>query len=57
MALSYEFHVPIIISSAGGDGTDAYVDEFLDIIKQIVDNNKNKYTLPSVHLTAYADTS
>lgn len=42
MALSHNFHVPIIISSAGGDGSDAHVDEFLDIIKGIVGDEKNK---------------
>jgi len=41
MALSHEFNVPIIISSAGGDGSDAHVDEFLDITKEIASNVKN----------------
>jgi hypothetical protein len=45
MALSYEFNVPIIISSAGGDGADAHVDEFLDIIKGIACNAMNMYAL------------
>ncbi len=34
MKLSHEFEVPILVSSAGGDGTDAHVDEFLDIIQE-----------------------
>jgi hypothetical protein len=46
MALSHEFHVPIIISSAGGDGADAHVDEFLNIIEEIADHAKDKHVLP-----------
>ncbi|MCJ1479813.1 hypothetical protein MMC13_008499 [Lambiella insularis] len=42
LALSHEFHVPIIISSAGGDGADAHVDEFLSIIEEIVGEAQNK---------------
>ncbi|KAE9369862.1 hypothetical protein N431DRAFT_493581 [Stipitochalara longipes BDJ] len=42
LALSHEFHVNIIISSAGGDGSDAHVDEFLDVIEEIVGNAKNR---------------
>ncbi|PVH89439.1 hypothetical protein DL98DRAFT_402406 [Cadophora sp. DSE1049] len=34
MSLAHEFDVPILISSAGGDGTDKHVDEFLDIIQE-----------------------
>ncbi|KAL2071940.1 hypothetical protein VTL71DRAFT_11283 [Oculimacula yallundae] len=37
MRLSHQFSVPILISSAGGDGTDAHVDEFLDIIQEHCD--------------------
>ena len=47
LSLSHEFHVPVIISSAGGDGSDAHVDEFLDIIKEIVRDVRNKYALLS----------
>ena len=42
LALSHEFHVKVIISSAGGDGSDLHVNEFLDIIQDIVGAAKNK---------------
>lgn len=32
-----QYHVPLLISSAGGDGSDAHVDEFLDIIRDILE--------------------
>ncbi|KAH8597714.1 hypothetical protein B0O99DRAFT_616612 [Bisporella sp. PMI_857] len=41
LALSHEFHVPVIVGSAGGSGTDAHVDEFLKIIKEISDEEGN----------------
>lgn len=31
-----KYHVPLLISSAGGDGSDAHVKEFLDIIGEIL---------------------
>jgi len=43
MSLSHKFGAPILISSAGGDGTDAHVDEFLDIIQEITDEPGNEY--------------
>ena len=43
LALSHEFKVKVIISSAGGDGTDARVDDFLDIIREIVGDANKKY--------------
>lgn len=43
MRLSDEFHTPILISSAGGDGTDGHVDAFLDIVKEICDEEANRY--------------
>lgn len=42
LALSHEFKVPILISSAGGDGSDAHVDEFLEIIQEICEEDKNR---------------
>ena len=45
LALSHEFNVPIIISSAGGSGTDAHVDEFLDIIQEVCEEFGNRYLL------------
>ncbi|CZR67489.1 uncharacterized protein PAC_17388 [Phialocephala subalpina] len=41
MCLSHDFHAPVLISSAGGDGTDEHVDAFLDIIKEICDEEVN----------------
>jgi hypothetical protein len=35
LAVGHERKIPIYISSAGGDGSNAHVDVFLDIIKQI----------------------
>lgn len=43
LSLSHEFHVPIIISSAGGSGTDAHVDDFLKIIEEICQDVGNRY--------------
>lgn len=43
MSLSHEFGASILIGSAGGDGTDAHVDEFLDIIQEITDEPGNEY--------------
>lgn len=37
LRLANTFHVPLLISSAGGDGSDAHVDEFLDIVREICD--------------------
>ena len=31
-----KYRVPLLISSAGGDGSDAHVQEFLDIIREIL---------------------
>lgn len=42
MKLSHEFGVPILISSAGGDGTDAHVDEFLNIIQEKCNEPENE---------------
>ncbi|CZT13752.1 uncharacterized protein RAG0_17249 [Rhynchosporium agropyri] len=42
MRLSHQFSVPILISSAGGDGTDAHVDEFLAIIQEHCDKIENE---------------
>lgn len=32
-----QYRVPLLITSAGGDGSDAHVDEFLDIIRDILE--------------------
>lgn len=36
-----DYRVPLLISSAGGDGSDAHVKEFLDIIHEILDYRKD----------------
>lgn len=33
-----EFRVPLLVSSAGGDGSNAHVNEFLEIIGEILDS-------------------
>lgn len=48
MSLSHEFGASILIGSAGGDGTDAHVDEFLDIIQEITEELGNEYETDSV---------
>jgi len=42
--IAHEFHVPVIISSAGGDGTNAHVDEFVKIIEEISAMPGNEYS-------------
>jgi hypothetical protein len=43
--LSYvvKYKVPLLTSSAGGDGSDQHVDDFLDMIQEIADRPENKY--------------
>ncbi len=43
MALGHEFKVPIIIGSAGGDGSDASVDMFVKIIEDIAEEEAHRY--------------
>lgn len=31
-----KYHVPLLISSAGGDGSDAHVDDMMDVITEIM---------------------
>lgn len=40
--LSRQYRVPIIISSAGGDGTDEHVDVMLDIIRELAEDPVNR---------------
>jgi hypothetical protein len=42
LSLCHDFHVPVIISSAGGSGTDSHVDEFLSIIEEICQEERNR---------------
>jgi hypothetical protein len=43
LSLGHDFKVPILISSAGGDGTDDHLDVFLDIIREICDEESNEW--------------
>lgn len=42
MILAAKYKVPVLISSAGGDGSDEHVDLFLDIMKSIADEEVNR---------------
>ena len=42
------FRVPLIIGSAGGDGSDAHVREFTKIITEILELPENEYGLRSI---------
>ncbi|EPE33569.1 hypothetical protein GLAREA_06582 [Glarea lozoyensis ATCC 20868] len=49
LALSHEFKVPVIISSAGGDGTNEHVDEVLAIVQEIIEEEpKTNYKFKAV---------
>lgn len=41
--LSWQFRVPLIFSSAGGDGSDEHVEELTEIVREVVDDEKNEY--------------
>lgn len=43
LSLSHDFQVPILISSAGGDGTDNHLNVFLDIIREICEEEIHRY--------------
>jgi hypothetical protein len=43
LSLIHDYHIPLIISSAGGDGQNAHVDEFLNIIQEICDEPGKEY--------------
>ena len=43
LQLVVKYNVPLITSSAGGDGADEHVDEFLDIIREISERDENRY--------------
>ncbi|KAH8807575.1 hypothetical protein F5884DRAFT_703760, partial [Xylogone sp. PMI_703] len=42
LALSHEFSVPVLISSAGGSGTDSHVNDFLELIQEICSEDGNE---------------
>lgn len=41
LGLAQRYHIPILISSAGGDGSDEHVDLFLEIIREILEESSN----------------
>ena len=43
LALVHKFHVPLIFSSAGGDGTDEHVQAMLEIVEEIAADPNNMY--------------
>ncbi|KAK6825001.1 hypothetical protein PG987_012495 [Apiospora arundinis] len=43
LKLVYQFHVPLIFSSAGGDGSDEHVKEISQIIEEIVSEKGNEH--------------
>ena len=49
IALSRKFKVPVIISSAGGDGADEHVDEILAIIQELAEKPENRYVMQSAN--------
>ncbi|TVY92932.1 hypothetical protein LAWI1_G002428, partial [Lachnellula willkommii] len=55
LRLANTFHVPLLISSAGGDGSDAHVDEFVDIVREICD--KGNECVLSHTLAIYSNVS
>ena len=42
LKLSVKYKTPIMMSSAGGDGSDVHVDFFLDIVRNIADEEANR---------------
>ncbi|KAJ5315141.1 hypothetical protein N7476_005448 [Penicillium atrosanguineum] len=52
-----QYHVPLLISSAGGDGSDAHTDEFLDIIRDILKASDSSDQHSLKVLSIYSETS
>lgn len=46
---AYEKKIPVFISSAGGDGTDVHVNQFLDIIKDISKNKGYHFNIAAIY--------
>jgi hypothetical protein len=40
--LAWRFKVPVVFSSAGGDGSDEHVDELVEVLKEICDEEGNE---------------
>ena len=50
LRLVVKYKVPLLISSAGGDGSDEHVDELVKIVSEIADRSENRYMLtPEEH--------
>lgn len=45
--LAYTFHVPLIFSSAGGDGSDDHVREMVKVLEEIAATKGNEYVKTS----------
>lgn len=43
LRLSKRYQVPLLMSSAGGDGSDEHVDLFLEIIREITRESEHRY--------------
>ena len=50
VGLVLKHRVPLLISSAGGDGSDAHVDEMLDIIEEILEELQQNDTLKVIDI-------
>jgi hypothetical protein len=47
LELHKNFRVPVIVSSAGGDGSDDHVRDLLDIVQQEVSTETSGYSIPA----------
>lgn len=52
LRLVVKYKIPLLISSAGGDGSDEHVDAFLEIIRELADEPENKWVSLSLTLQA-----
>ena len=48
LELVHEFRVPLIFSSAGGDGTDDHVRELMSVIEEICQKKGNEYVFRAI---------
>jgi hypothetical protein len=46
-----KYRVPLLVGSAGGDGSDAHVKDFMNIITEILELPENEYDIYSVLLS------
>jgi hypothetical protein len=49
LAAGFETKIPIYISSAGGDGTNAHVDEFVEIIREVSKKNRYHFKVATIY--------